>query len=149
MNATVAIPYSESDGSVFPHFGKSACFKIYVVEDDRVVSSEVAATDGAGHEELGLWLVQHGVSAVLCDGIGPGALGALAAAGVVALAGVSGAADQAVEDLIAGRLAAVQTPICGCSGHHGGCGSHGCGAHHGCGGAHGGCGAHHGCGGCV
>ena len=54
------------------------------------------------------------------------------AVGIIALAGVSGAADEAVGKLIAGTLEALQTANCG---HHGGgCGGH-CGGH--CG--HGGC----------
>ena len=39
------------------------------------------------------------------------------AAGIIALAGVSGAADEAVGKLIAGTLEALQTANCG---HHGG-----------------------------
>lgn len=130
MNVKIAIPFE--DGAILPHFGKATKFKIYTVENDVVASSEVCDTDGVGHEDVALWLVVRGVNAVICSNIGPGALGALAAAGVDALAGVQGDADEAIEQLLAGTLEAVSTATCG--GHGGGCGGH-CGGH--CG--HGGC----------
>ena len=135
MNARIAIPYS--DGQVFQHFGQASQFKIYTIVDDKVTATEVADTDGAGHEALGLWLVQHEVNAVICGGIGPGAQGALMAAGILALAGVDGAADGAISRFLAGQLDAAQTATCNHHAH-GGCGSH-CGSH--CG--HGGCGGCH------
>ena len=137
MNAKIAVPI-EGD-LIYRHFGKATKFRIYTIEDDVVKSSEVGEPDGTAHEEVALWLLTRGVNAVLCGDIGPGAHGALMAAGVIALAGVEGAADEAVAKLIDGTLEALQNlPNCG---HHGqgGCGG-GCGGH--CG--HGGCGS--GCG---
>lgn len=131
MNAHIAIPYS--DGQIFQHFGKTTQFKIYVIEEDAVVSSEVVDTDGTGHEDLALWLVWHAVNAVICGNVGPGMQGALAAAGIQFLAGVEGAADEAIEKLLAGTLVGETRATCG--GHGGGCGGH-CG-HGGCGGCHG------------
>ena len=137
MNAQIAIPYS--NGQIFQHFGKASQFKIYKIEDDKVVSSEVLDTDGAGHEDLALWLVWHAVNAVVCGHVGPGMQGALAGAGIQFLAGIEGSADEAVEKLLAGTLMGTSTANCG--GHAGGCGGHaggGCGGHcgHGCGGCH-------------
>ena len=129
MNARIAVPYS--DGQVFQHFGKAVQFKIYSVEDGKVVSSEVVASENRSHEDLALWFVFQGVNAVLCGNIGAGMQGALAGCGIVALAGVDGAADEAVEKLLAGTLATTRQANCG--GHGGSCGGH-------CG--HGGC---HGC----
>lgn len=134
MNAHIAIPYL--DGQVFPHFGKTTQFKIYRIEDDKVVSSEVVDTEGTGHEDLALWLVWHSVNAVICGNIGAGMQGALAAAGIQFLAGVEGSADETIEKLLVGTLVGETTANCG--GHAGGgCGGH-CGGHcgHGCGGCH-------------
>ena len=97
MNVRIAIHYS--DGNVFPHFGKSTQFKLYTIANDALVSSEVVETGGVGHEELGLWLVRHEVNAVICGNVGPGAQGALMAAGIHLLAGVEGPADEAVPSL--------------------------------------------------
>lgn len=132
MNATIAIPVEGA--KIFQHFGKATKFKLYVIEGDAVKSSMEYDTEGTGHEELALWLVMHGVNAVICGGIGPGAQGALMAAGVVALAGVEGSADEAIAKLLDGTLEALRN-LSSCPGHSGsGCGGH-CGGH--CG--HGGC----------
>lgn len=124
MNAKIAIPYD--NGRIFRHFGKSTQFKIYTIENDEVVASEVENTDGAGHEAIGLWLVQRGVSAVVCGDVGFGAQGALAAAGIALLAGVEGPADDAIAKLLAGTLVASNAANCGHGRGAGGCGG-GCG----------------------
>ena len=133
MNAIIAIPYFE--GNVFEHFGKSEQFKIYTIENDQVVASEVATTEGTGHDAIGLWLIMRGVNAVICGNIGPAALGGLAAAGIMALAGVDGSCDEAIAKFIKGELVPAETANCGCHSHSscsGSCGS-------GCGGCHGRC----------
>lgn len=135
MNATIAIPYS--DGEVFRHFGKAGQFKIYTIENGTVAASEIADTDGTGHDAIGLWLVMRGVNAVICGDIGPAAMGALAAAGIHALAGVEGPCDEAIEKFIKGELVKSETP--NCSHHARGCRSH---CDGGCGGCGGGCHGH-------
>jgi len=94
MNAKVAVPFS--DGKIFEHFGNSAQFKLYDIVDGRVTGSEVVAADGTGHDEIGLWLIQHEVSAVICANIGPAAQGILRVAGIVTYIGIEGDADAAV-----------------------------------------------------
>ena len=133
MNPRIAVPYA--DGQVFQHFGKAVQFKIYSVEDGKIVSSEIVSTENKSPEDLALWFVFQGVNAVLCGNMGPGMQGALAGCGIVALAGVEGAADEAVAKLLDGTL--VTTRTANCPGHGGGCGG-GCGGHCG-GGCHGGC----------
>jgi predicted Fe-Mo cluster-binding NifX family protein len=125
MNARVAIPYA--DGKIFRHFGKSERFKIYTVTDGGIASSEVLDTDGTGHDELGIWLVRNAVNAVICSDIGPGAQGALAAAGIFVFAGIEGPADEAIADLLAGKLTTAKSATCRCRAHAGGCGSDACG----------------------
>ena len=120
MNLRIAIPCLH--GEVFQHFGKSPQFKIYTVADGAVTAAEVLDTAGAAHEDLALWLVQRSVEAVACGGIGPGALGALAAAGIAVFAGVEGPADEAARRLAAGELAPAGAATC--RGHEGGSCAH-------------------------
>lgn len=135
MQTIIAIPFA--DGKIFQHFGQASQFKLYTIEQGAVVDSEICDTGVIGHDEVALWLVTHGVNVVICDNIGPGSQGALAAAGIITLAGVKETADNAINKLIAGQLEAVQTATCN---HHGsgncGGGSCGCNGHH-C--HHGGC----------
>ena len=40
----IAVTYD--DGNVFQHFGRTEFFKVYEVEDNKVVSSEVVSSNG-------------------------------------------------------------------------------------------------------
>ena len=43
----IAVTYD--NGNIFQHFGKTENFKVYEVEDNQVVSSEVIGSNGTGH----------------------------------------------------------------------------------------------------
>lgn len=127
----IAVTYE--NGQVFQHFGHTAQFKLYQVEDGQVLSSQVVETNGSGHGALAGFLQAQGVDTLLCGGIGGGAKTALAQAGIQLYGGVTGSADQAVADLLAGKLVFLPDVLCT---HHGedhgeghSCGEHGCGGH--------------------
>lgn len=114
------------NGDIFPHFGRTEYFKIYRIEDGKVVSSEVLSTEGAGHSLIVGWLMEHKVDAVICGGVGGGEVGFLTKAGIRIIAGVSGSADKAVEALLKGELEGVSDPTCQHEDGHGeGCQCHG------------------------
>ena len=121
----IAVTYEA--GLIFQHFGHTAQFKIYEVENDTVKASAVVDTDGHGHGALAGFLQQQGVDTLICGGIGGGARMALADAGITLYGGVYGDADDVVADLLAGELR--YNPDVRCD-HHGeghSCGDHGCG----------------------
>ena len=124
---TIAVTYE--NGEVFQHFGHTEQFKLYDIEQDRVVSSRVVDTNGSGHGALAGFLREQGVSVLICGGIGGGAQMALAQAGIQLFGGVSGSADAVVEDLLAGKL--LYQPDVHCDHHDHGeghdCASHSCG----------------------
>lgn len=127
------------NGEIFQHFGKTENFKIYDVENNQIVSSEVISSNGSGHGALAGVLAEHAVNVLVCGGIGGGALNALAEAGIEVCAGAQGDTDKAVLDYLNGDLVDAGAT---CSHHDHGEG-HSCGNHeegHSCG--HGGC---HGC----
>lgn len=127
----IAVTYQ--DGEIFQHFGHTEYFKVYEVEDGKIVSSEVVGTEGNGHGALAGFLFNGGVDVLICGGIGGGAQMALAEAGIKLYGGCSGDADSAVEAYLNGTLG--YNPDVHCDhhdlGHDGGhtCGSHGCGKH--------------------
>ena len=123
-NMKVAVTYE--DGQVYQHFGHSRQFKLYDVEDGKVVASAVTDTGGQGHGALAGFLQAHGVDTLICGGIGGGARMALEEAGIRLYGGVTGPADEAVAALLAGTLQ--YQPDVVCSHHHGEAG-HDC-AHH-------------------
>ena len=129
----IAVTYE--NGEIFQHFGHTEQFKVYDVENGKIVFSEVVDTNGSGHGALAGVLSALHVDALICGGIGGGAQAALAAAGIQLYGGVSGDADQAAEALAAGTLAYNPNVMCSHHGEHhheGNCGDHGCG-HHSCG----------------
>ena len=129
----LAVTYE--NGQVFQHFGHTEQFKIYEVENGKVVSAQVVDTNGSGHGALAGFLAAHGVEALICGGIGGGARNALAQAGIQLFPGASGDADSQVNALLAGSLNYNPDTVCAHHHDHGeghDCGSHGDGHH--CGG---------------
>ena len=49
---TMKIAVTYDNGNIFQHFGKTETFKVYEVEDNKVVSSEVIGSNGEGHGAL-------------------------------------------------------------------------------------------------
>lgn len=125
----IAVTYE--DGMIFQHFGHTAQFKIYDVQDGKILTSDVMDTNGSGHGALAGMLAAQNVDALICGGIGGGAQMALAAAGIQLYGGVSGDADEAVEALLSGCLEFNSNATC--NHHHDEghtCGDHGCGSGH-------------------
>ena len=98
----IAVTYD--NGEIFQHFGKTESFKVYEVEDNKVVSSEVIGSNGTGHGALAGLLAEQGVNVLICGGIGGGAQTALTEAGIELCAGAQGNTDQAVESYLKGEL---------------------------------------------
>ena len=126
----IAVTYD--NGNVFQHFGRTESFKVYEVEDNKIISSEVIGSNGVGHGALAGLLSEQSVNVLICGGIGGGAQAALAEAGVELCAGAEGDADQAVEAYLKGELVSTGA---NCDHHHHEDG-HSCGDHeegHSCG----------------
>ena len=125
----VAVTYD--NGEIFQHFGHTEQFKVYEVEEGKIVKSEVVDSNGAGHGALAGFLFDSGVDVLICGGIGGGAQAALAEAGIKLYGGVSGDADIAVRNFVEGKLD--YNPDVHCSHHNHeeshSCGDHGCGSH--------------------
>ena len=127
----IAVTYD--NGNIFQHFGRTEFFKVYEIEDNKVISSDVIGSNGIGHGALAGLLSGQSVNVLICGGIGEGAQAALAEAGVELCAGAEGDADQAVEAYLKGELISTGA---NCDHHHHEDG-HSCGDHedgHSCGG---------------
>ena len=133
----IAVTYE--NGQIFQHFGHTAQFKLYEVEDGKIVNAEVVDTNGSGHGTLAGLLSSLNADVLICGGIGGGAQMALAQAGIKLFGGVNGNADEAVEAFLVNNLNYDPEAKCDHHDHHHGeghtCGSHGCGSNcgsHGC-----------------
>lgn len=145
----IAVTYEQE--MVGQHFGRTEQFKVFDVEDGKIISSQIIDTNGTGHGALAGFLRAAEVGTLICGGIGMGARNALQDVGINLLPGVNGNADEAVKSYLAGTLEYNPDTACNHHGHGHGhgegheCGHHGedheCG-HHGEGHHGGGCGSH-------
>ena len=129
----IAVTYE--NGNIFQHFGHTEQFKVYDVEEGKIVRTDIIDTNGSGHGALAGVLSALKADVLICGGIGGGAQTALAESGIKLYGGVSGNADEAVTALIAGNLDFDPDVHCEHHDHeHGGethsCGDHGCGHGH-------------------
>ena len=129
----IAVTYE--NGNIFQHFGHTEQFKVYDVEEGKIVRTNIIDTNGSGHGALAGVLSTLKADVLICGGIGGGAQTALAESGIKLYGGVSGNADEAVTALIAGNLDFDPDVHCEHHDHeHGGethsCGDHGCGHGH-------------------
>ena len=127
---TMRVAVTYDNGNVFGHFGRTEQFKVYDIEDGKIVNSQILGTNGEGCGALAGILNIAKVDALICGGIGGGAQRALQEAGIKLYAGASGNTDAAVDALIAGTLDASGEANCdhhdqehgeGHSCGHGGC----------------------------
>ncbi|MCR5778420.1 MAG: DUF134 domain-containing protein [Lachnospiraceae bacterium] len=119
----IAVTYD--NGEIFQHFGHTEKFKVYDVEDGKIVNEEIVDTNGQGHGALAGFLLGGKVDVRICGGIGCVAQIALVEAGIKLYGGVSGDADAAVKAFLDGALD--YDPDVRCNHHEEG---HTCGDHH-------------------
>ena len=149
------IAVSYEDGNIFQHFGHSKMFKIYEIDGQNIVDTKIIEAQGSGHSALATMLDDINVDALVCGGIGNGAMEALVQMGIEVCSGVSGDADEAVAEYLNGSLESQGVNCdhhnngeehscghCGSDEEDCGCGScgdddgHGCGGCSGCGGSY-------------
>ena len=65
----IAVAY-DNNKNVFQHFGHTEQFKIYEVEDNNIVSSEILSSDGEGHSALAQLLENKNIDNTEGSGIG-------------------------------------------------------------------------------
>ncbi len=109
----IAVTYE--NGEVFQHFGHTEQFKIYEIKEGKIESAQIVNTDGNGHRALAGLLSSLNVDTLICGGIGAGAQSALTNSGIRFYGGVSGNADNAVNNLLSGNLDFDQNVHCN---HH-------------------------------
>lgn len=100
MKIAVAI----ENGAVCPHFGHAPIFRIYQVEEKKIVSHEDHPNPGHAPGVLPRWLSEMKADIIIAGGMGPRAEELFRAAGVEPVIGASGNADQAASDYLEGKL---------------------------------------------
>ena len=112
----IAIPYNPEDGTVFLHTGRTECFRLYEIEDNKVVRSYLVPTNGLSHHYLVVPLMEHHVDFVLAGHFGQGMKDAMNAKGIAIFGGVAGNTDDIIRAYLEGTLEVSEEPLCQC--HH-------------------------------
>ena len=98
----IAVAYEK--GLVFQHFGKAKEFKIYEIDNNKIINSYIVTNNGITHCALIDYLKELNVNILICGGLGYSAISKLNDLGIKLYAGVCGYADDKVLDFINNRL---------------------------------------------
>lgn len=93
---TMRIAVTYENGMIGQHFGHTEEFKLYDVEEGRIIRQELISSNGQGHGMLAGVLKEADADLLICGGIGMGARMALQEAGIGLIPSVQGNADDAV-----------------------------------------------------
>ena len=113
----IAVTYD--NGQVFQHFGHTEEFKVYDVENNKIINTQIVSSNELGHSALAYLLEENKINVLICGGIGGCAIGALKDYGIELFAGIKGDADKAVEDYLNGNLVQMSEANCDHHEHHG------------------------------
>ncbi len=102
-NLKIAVPYD--NGMIAQHFGRTECFKVYEIYDSEIISTNIISCEGATHSAVSLVLLSTGAKVLICGGLGEGACHRVQSMGMKLISGVSGSADEAVRNYLAGKIA--------------------------------------------
>lgn len=100
MKVAVAV----SENQVSQHFGFCELFRIYTVDNGKVVEKVDVANPGHKPGFLPVFLHKEGVEVIIAGGMGGSAVDIFNENKIEVVIGISGSTDEAVEKYIAGDL---------------------------------------------
>lgn len=98
----IAVNYE--NGMVYQHFGDTPMFKIYNVEDKKIISTQLIQANPQGHRTLAPQLINEGVNVVICGSLGIPMVQLLQQGNIEICANVNEKADDAVQQYLDGTL---------------------------------------------
>ena len=101
------------NGCVSAHFGQCRDWTLYSVKGTEIEKKEPLRTQNMHEGDLPAILISHGVTHVICGGIGHGASSRIEAAGIMVVPGASGMVDEIADLFVSGRMS--PGPV-GCTG---------------------------------
>lgn len=114
----IAITYDKETGNVFQHFGKTEFFKIYEIENNKIINSEIINNGGFGHHDLATYLKNLGVETLILGNRGQGAIDSINEAGLKEVPGIQGNVDEAAQKFAEGTLVGNFDAKCNHHGEH-------------------------------
>ena len=99
----VAVCY-KTDNTVYSHYGKAEQFKLFDIENKKVVNSEILIVYKMVPTEVAKHLMKHSVDVVICGNIGDSAKETVFREGLILYGGVTGNCDEVIQDFINNKL---------------------------------------------
>ncbi len=99
------------NGSVSEVFGKTEAFRLYDIEDGKIVRDQLIQVSREWYQSIAEHLIEQEADVVICGSIGRGARSTFAGAGTKVYGGVTGTAEQTMQDYLSGNL--VFNPMAG------------------------------------
>ena len=89
---------------VFQHYGETKTFKLYNIEDGKIVSTSILESGEYSHKTLATLLHLNKVDALICGNLGTHAVLTLTNENIEILNGLSGNCDELALEYIKGNL---------------------------------------------
>lgn len=115
MKIAVSATAPSASAPVEERFGRCACFVVFDENGnmlETIINEGAASAEGAGIRTARL-LIDRGVNVVLTGRVGPKAMQALPAAGMVVYTGVAGTVAESLERYRQGRMQPLVVPNAG------------------------------------
>lgn len=117
----IAIP--NDNGNVSGHFGHCEEFKIFDIQNGKIVSEDSIPTPPHSPCALPEYLAQLGINTVIAGGMGMKALQNCSTNGITAVMGIEGKIETVLQDFLDGKLVSNESACCSHGADHH-CGSH-------------------------
>jgi predicted DNA-binding protein (UPF0251 family)/predicted Fe-Mo cluster-binding NifX family protein len=113
-NGKIAVPVEKDE--IYSHFGRAAWFKIYIIEDYLIRSTQLVPVREHGRGTLAAAIRDLGVNVLICSRIGNGAIQALCVSGVIVCREIDGNPDDRVAEFLCGKLSGMKSAESSCGG---------------------------------
>ncbi len=100
----IAVSHEHKSDSISPLFEETKHFKLYDVENNRVICSEIIGTMGCEKEELVQLLLMFETDALICGQLSEESHLILSDEAISVFSGCLGNSDDAVEMMLSGAL---------------------------------------------
>lgn len=92
------------NGEVFQHYGETKAFKLYNIEDGKILNTSILESGEYSHKTLATLLHLNKVDALICGNLGTHAVLTLTNENIEILNGLSGNCDELALEYIKGNL---------------------------------------------
>ena len=114
----MVIATTYKDKMISDHFGRTEAFKIYEINNGKIINSKIVDNQGLSHGNLVNILVENNVNVLICGTVGNGAINIMNSYNIECIPGTFGESDNVVNDYLDGNTIQRPNSVHECSHHH-------------------------------